>query len=326
MQFWKNIQIFNAFLLAALVPALAAGILGFSIRIVPLVFAVAIAHAVFLGAPVFIFLWKKKRLNFLTTIISGLFIGSIGVGILSWPYSGLGSSASVDGVQTIVNGRPTPAGWAQYFLGISAFAGFGSVGALAFWCWLKFSNVLSGTNPGVDDQPGHMIRRNPVLTTFPTIGVIIIFLASNSTIDRSCHNPLCGGGDSISPVAILDLDIADDQWSQLSSVLKDFAEKENLDFRDTSEDHPGAVKVLGISACSDAGITISINEQRWESNDYQNFVPDRGVGIFVYKTLEGSNWNPATRHMVDILEERWQSSVRFRDSGGRLMPIPETLQ
>jgi hypothetical protein len=171
-----------------------------------------------------------------------------------------------------------------------------------------------------------MIRRSPFLATLPTIGVITIFLASNSTIDRSCHNPLRGGGDNISPVAILDLDIPDDQWSQLSSVLKYFAEKENLDFRDTSEDHPGAVKVLGISACSDAGISISINEQRWESNDYQNFVPDRGVGIFVYETLEGSNWNPATRHMVDILEERWQSSVRFRDSGGRLMPIPETLQ
>ena len=59
--------------------------------------------------------------------------------MFSWPlrYASPGSSASVNGVDTMIDGVPTTAGWLQYLYGVAFFGIFGILAAAAFWLVLR---------------------------------------------------------------------------------------------------------------------------------------------------------------------------------------------
>src|SRR5262249_55384925 len=76
-------------------------------------------------------------------------IGAIPVGLFAWPknYPSLKTTASVDGVPTIIDGVPTLAGWLGYLQTLGMFAAFGAVGGLVFWLTLRWSGVLTDADP-----------------------------------------------------------------------------------------------------------------------------------------------------------------------------------
>jgi hypothetical protein len=104
-----------ALLLGALAPALIVSGVSADIRILPLAFAVTLGHAVIIGLPTACF-YRAKRWTRLNATMAGAFaIGAVPGGLLNWPVDlSFRTTASVDGVATVVNGIPTLAGWLGY--------------------------------------------------------------------------------------------------------------------------------------------------------------------------------------------------------------------
>jgi hypothetical protein len=97
--------------------------------------SVATAYVVILGIPTYLLLRRFNAIRWWSTIGAGFVLGSISVAILTWPlrYPELRTSASVDGVQTMIDGTPTVAGWLQYGSTVAFFGACGTIAALAFW-------------------------------------------------------------------------------------------------------------------------------------------------------------------------------------------------
>jgi hypothetical protein len=95
---------------------------------------VAAAHAVIIGLPIYILIKNYMAFTYKVAALSGFFVGFIPIAIFTWPlkYAGSNSSASHNGVQTLVNGVPTMAGWLSYLQGAVIFGLLGLVSALVY--------------------------------------------------------------------------------------------------------------------------------------------------------------------------------------------------
>jgi hypothetical protein len=110
----------TAFLFAGLAPALVMAALWHTAEVVPLVFiftfAIALAHAVLLGLPLFLVFRRRGWINITTCVVFGFAVGAVPDGIMTWPiqHAALYASESVDGVPTIISGVITAAEWVSY--------------------------------------------------------------------------------------------------------------------------------------------------------------------------------------------------------------------
>jgi hypothetical protein len=153
--------------------------------------------------------------------------------------------------------------------------------------------------------------RGPLLTT------------ADTTYTNSCHNPLRGGRERISPQVRMYLSVGDDEWSKLTDVFRAFADDYGLAFRDSSEFRPGVVSTLYLSVCDEA-VTINTSEQQWASRERE--LADRGVSIGVYEVEAGSEWETLAAALIDRLEEKWPLQLAFRDERGRMISKPSELR
>lgn len=95
----------------------------------------ATLHVVFLGIPGYFILGWRNALRWWPILLSGFVLGAIPCAVFSWPlqYLGMQSSAVVNGVETMINGVPTVAGWLQFLGAVSFLGACGVSGAAAFW-------------------------------------------------------------------------------------------------------------------------------------------------------------------------------------------------
>jgi hypothetical protein len=128
-------------------PALLAGEPMSLLALVPTLLAVtaiAAAHLIILGLPLFWALKRWGRLNFLSVALAGFLVGSGPVTAFYWPTrNSAGSSYSYTSggkiVWTEIDGVPTLAAWLDTLKGAAFYGGFGAVGALVFWViWQRY--------------------------------------------------------------------------------------------------------------------------------------------------------------------------------------------
>jgi len=95
---------------------------------------VAAAHAVILGLPISIIIKSYMTFTYKVAALCGFIVGFIPIALFSWPlkYGDSSSSATINGVQTLVNGVPTMAGWLSYLQGAVIFGLLGLVSALVY--------------------------------------------------------------------------------------------------------------------------------------------------------------------------------------------------
>lgn len=88
-----------------------------------------------LGLPAYLLLRYLKLVRWWSTLSAGFILGALPMAIFTWPlkYSDMKSSSSVNGVQTMIDGVPTTAGWLQYVEGVLFFGAFGLAAAFVFW-------------------------------------------------------------------------------------------------------------------------------------------------------------------------------------------------
>ena len=117
--------------------------------------AVSAAHVFFLGLPAMLLLRRFSVIRLRNTLVCGFVLAMIPMGFISFPlqYEGYGSSSTVNGVQMMVDGVTTAAGWIDFVQGM-LFAGcFGLLAAGAFWLvWRKSpNNSLKRTDQSLRD-------------------------------------------------------------------------------------------------------------------------------------------------------------------------------
>jgi hypothetical protein len=97
------------------------------------------AHVVLLGAPAYFLLRWRGLLRWWSITAAGFVLGALPLGAMTWPlrYAALGSSSSVNGVDTMINGTVTTAGWLQYAQGVFFFGACGVIAAVTFFAVLR---------------------------------------------------------------------------------------------------------------------------------------------------------------------------------------------
>jgi hypothetical protein len=106
---------------------------------------VSALHVVLLGAPAYALLRWKKLVSWWSTLATGFVLATLPVSLITWPlrFPELKTTASFNGVSTIVEGVPTAAGWMQYFEGVLFFGACGALSGLAFWLvWRRGTQKL----------------------------------------------------------------------------------------------------------------------------------------------------------------------------------------
>jgi hypothetical protein len=105
-----------------------------------LALGVSAAHVLVLGVPTFLALNWRNAIRWWSSLLAGLVLGAIPLGIAWWPldYSGLKSSASHSSfggkmVYTMIDGVPTLAGWIEYLVSVAAMGLLGALGGISFW-------------------------------------------------------------------------------------------------------------------------------------------------------------------------------------------------
>jgi hypothetical protein len=98
-------------------------------------FNISAAHVVALGIPAYFLLRWRSALRWWTALLAGFVLGALPMAVFSWPlrYANPENFLSVNGVEMMVNGVPTMAGWLQYLKGVSFFGACGLVAAAAFY-------------------------------------------------------------------------------------------------------------------------------------------------------------------------------------------------
>lgn len=313
------VHIGSALVVAAIVAAAPIGLA--SLALIPAAFVVALAHAILLGAPLLAILWWKRWIGWLTAAAAGFAVGAAGIAFLTWPLAGSGSSW-VNGVATRTDGVPTPAGWIDYLQGVAMFGALGAAGGLGFWLWLRLAGVVP-VAAYASDTPARRLRYTDMsLPLVVALGAGSILSVSVLTQDKSCHNVLRDGRSSIGSELRIDLDIDHAEWPVLEQEFESFAAAHSLSFRNNSEERPGIVRMLYLSACTE-DMTISAAEHRWASRGYRSLIDGRGVGINIYQPGESGGWQVLAEDLCERLESRWPGRVRFRNGEGQLIPRPD---
>ena len=84
--------------------------------------------------------------------------------------------------------------------------------------------------------------------------------------DPSCHNPFRNTTRSVvSPKEDIDLAVEEEQWPELTNLLKEFARRHDWSFRDTTVMIPGDVTTIDVSVCAESSLRILVQENHWKT-------------------------------------------------------------
>ena len=113
--------------------------LGNFISMFLLAFIISAIHALVLGFPLYLLVKKYFNFTYFFAGIIGFIVGALPLAVFTWPlrYAGTRSSSSFNGVQHMIEGVPTMAGWLSYIQGFMVFGCLGILGAITYNYLLK---------------------------------------------------------------------------------------------------------------------------------------------------------------------------------------------
>ena len=186
-----------ALIIASAAPAIAFG--GFAFFTFG--FCIVLVVGLLAGLPAYAVLRASGKANWASAAASGFLIA--GVPPLLMTLSFTPDSASTGNVATVVNGARTLAGWMEALLFIGSLGGSGAVAGLIFWFIVKPGGLGAKVAWPFACLIGALAVAQPILT-----------------FDRSCHNTMRDGRDSIAPEATLELHVGPADWPALEKILR----------------------------------------------------------------------------------------------------------
>ena len=323
MRFKEYLGYLAAILFAALAPA---AVFGFgSAQLATITFTVALGHALVLGLPAVWLGWATGRITLITSIVGGFVVGAIPIGVISWPllYPDLKTSAWSFGVPTMISGAPTLAGWFNYAAGVAFFGAFGAIGGFVFWVVLKWVHAPMSRQAVVAKPSRDEGSRGVILAGTAVLFTGLVFAIPAITKDRTCHNMLRDGRDSIGPQVSMDLPIDVADWTRLTKLFLDFAAARGMSFRDSTQNRPNVMQAIYLSACGEQ-VNVTAMQQRWSTTN--TAIPNRGISIGIYEQHDGSDWKQIARDLIAEIELAWPGKLQFRGRDGGVVPMPPELQ
>jgi hypothetical protein len=187
------------------------------------------------------------------------------------------------------------------------------------------------------DVLGRVLRGTGFLAVVAALPFLVLRLvgldnARPPVADTSCNSRNVPTGDVTRTYTRLSIHVKvpDDDWPELTRMLKVFADSNDWLFRDSSTSRPGVVETLGVEICPrDQSIIASLNEQRWASRDHAAtpLPPQRGgVNVRLSGYATEAVWQSAAAGIVATLESRWPDGVTFLDGSGYEMDRPAFLR
>lgn len=270
-------------------------------------FAIIAIVAVCLGLPVYLAARASGNDTPRVAAVIGFVVGAAIPAIMV--LASAPDQASVGGTATVVDGSYTLAGWIQNIVWIGFFGLLGVGGALVFWFIVR--RTASSDEEGERPSPPSPLRTT--ILSIAAAGVIATALIiPRATADRSCHNPLRGGGDSIAQTASFHLRVGVDQWRNVEAEVHRFRHSDDWSVRSdvrTDEGFPW----LQISLCKETGTNIFV----------QGMADLGEVNFGVYQPQGGDTWRRDFRALYERISARWPTEVTFRDDQGRETGTPE---
>lgn len=306
-QFQSALRIAAGLVFASGVASAIFAVLTGSIRIFTPTFVVMSVVAIIFGLPVYLAARATRNDTPVVATVMGFIVGAAIPAVLVFAGPAA-DEASVGGTATVIGGSYTAAGWLQNLALVGVFGLIGLGAALVFWFIVR--RRASGEEVEEEHAPPRPLRTT--LLSGAAAGVIVAaFVIPRATADRSCHNPLRGGQQSISPVASFDLLVDIDQWRNVQEEMEAFRRSADWSVRShvsIDENFPW----LQISLCRGLGTNIFV----------QGMADFNEVSFGVYQPQGGSSWRRDFRALYHRISARWPTKIVFNDDEGKPIDAP----
>ena len=310
MQFRSVLTVAAGLTVASGAAAAVFALMFGDIKVFTPAFAIIAVVAVCLGLPVYLAARAARNDTPRVAASMGFIVGAVIPAILV--FTSAPDQASVGGTATVIDGSYTFAGWMQNLGFIGLFGLLGVGGALLFWFFVRHG--ASSEEQGDEPLPPSPLRT--ALLSVSAAGVVAAaFIIPYATADRSCHNPLRGGGTSIAQTAGFDLRVGVDQWRNVEAEVEQFRRSGDWSVRSdvrTDEGFPW----LQMSLCKETGTNISV----------QGIPEFNEVSFGVYQPQGGDTWRSDFRALYERINARWPTKVTFKDGEGQQTGAPEWVK
>lgn len=292
-----------------------------------LTFLVALAHAVIIGLPLFLFLRSKSWTGIIACALSSLIIGAAGPAVLglSSLFGNSSYNAWSGGKATVVNGVPTLLGWLEYAQSVGFMGLIGLSGGLTFWLTMR----LSGQNPAPPEVAGTPARSSPgisrIIAATAISSTCAVLLLPRVVQDKTCHNVFRDGRSSIGPQIYADLKLSAEDWPALAQTFTEFAAANSLSFRSDQKIARGQVMWRSLDLCNEAGTHIEIVDQPWMDRMGHAPAVIKGIKLSVEEFRTGSDWNLLARELIIKINARWPEKIVFHGPNGSRISETEAL-
>jgi hypothetical protein len=336
----RTIVLWSATLLAAVVAALSVTALTAKeieeswnivvvsqlLRLLRLAFLVALAHAVVLGLPLFLFLRSKSSVGIIACALGGFIVGAVGpvvLGLLS--LFGSSYNAWSGGRATVVNGVPTLLGWAEYAQSVGFLGLIGLAGGLTFWLTMRLSGQIppGPRAAGKPPEPSRAVSRTVAATAISSTCAVL--LLPSIVVDNSCHNLFRDGRSSISPQIYADLSLTTEDWPVLTQIFTDFGAAHSLSLRREQKIRRGQLMWRTLDLCNEAGVKIEITDMTWLDGMPRLPAGIKGAKLNILEFKADSDWKPLAHELVDKISATWPGKIAYRGRGGETVSETEAF-
>lgn len=293
----KPIVVICSMIIAAGLVAIAISLVMGGIRLFPLTFTAVAVLAFALGLPLYMAARSAGKATLATAAIAGLVVGAAIPALLVFTGPAA-DTASVGGTATVVGSAYTAAGWLQNLGMVLAFGAVGAIGGAAFW-----AVVRGRANPA---EVGNV--RMAILVGAAACVLVAAFTTTSLTMDRSCHNPLRGGGTSISPIAGFTLLAGKDQWPEVEVILQEFHRSNDWAIQSDvrlGDDFPW----FQVSVCEEPGTQIF-------AHGLLDFGGRDEVRFDVFTFANGAEWQDALRSIHNAVKSQQLGELEYKHGEG----------
>jgi hypothetical protein len=293
-----------------------------------LTFIVALAHAVVLGLPLFLFLRSKSRIGIIACALGGFAVGALGPSVLELlgMLGGGSYNAWIGGRATVVNGVPTLAGWAEFALNVGITGLIGLAGGLAFWLTMRLSGQIPAGPKAAEAPTGISSAISRTIAATAISSTCAVLLLPRIIKDNSCHNLFRDGRQSSHLQIYADVALTHEDWPVLTQTFTDFAAAHSLSLRGDQEIRRGEILWRSLDLCNEAGVSINILDNLWLDRSHNAPARIKGIKLRVEEFKAGSDWNLLTHGLVDKINATWPEKIVFRGRGGETMSETEAFK
>lgn len=293
-----------------------------------LTFIVALAHAIGLGLPLFLFLRSKSRIGIIACALGSFAVGALGPAVLGLlgMLGGGSYNAWTGGRATVLNGVPTLAGWLEFALGVGTTGLIGLAGGLAFWLTMRLSGQIPAGPKAAETPDGISPAIFRAIAATAISSTCAVLLLPSITKDNSCHNLFKDGPLSFHHLQIYaDVALAHEDWPALTQIFTNFAAAHSLSLR--SDQHIRRREILSrsLDLCNEAGVSINIWDNLWLDRSHAP-ARTKGIKLRVEEFKVGSDWNLLAHELVDKINATWPEKIVFRGLGGETVSETEAFK